>query len=76
MLQCLFTLLGQGRAVKRFANCTTLEEQRRMWDSSHFVYFFKHGPAWLVWLVAKFVALVMFNRTVLWWAPGWGVRWG
>lgn len=41
-----------------------------MWDSMALVYFVKHGPTVLVWLFSKLLALLLFNRFVLWFGGG------
>lgn len=41
-----------------------------MWDSMALVYFVKHGPRLLVWLFSKLLALLLFNRFVLWFGGG------
>jgi betaine lipid synthase len=34
------------------------------------VFFVKHGPTVLVWLFSKLLALLLFNRFVLWFGGG------
>ena len=70
VLQCLFTFLGFGKALKRLVNAPTLEEQKRLWNSNFIVHFIKHGPALLVWIFCKFVKVVFCNRVVLWFGGG------
>ncbi|GAX75478.1 hypothetical protein CEUSTIGMA_g2921.t1 [Chlamydomonas eustigma] len=70
VLQCLFTFLGLGKALKRIVNAPTLEEQKRLWNANFLVNFIKHGPAILVWLFCKFISLVFCNRVVLWFGGG------
>eukprot|EP00879_Flechtneria_rotunda_P028242 GHRR01030334.1.p1 GENE.GHRR01030334.1~~GHRR01030334.1.p1 ORF type:complete len:131 (-),score=29.96 GHRR01030334.1:815-1207(-) len=56
--------------MKKLANAPTLQEQRKQWDSMALVYFIKHGPRLLVWLFSKVLALLLFNRIVLWFGGG------
>lgn len=46
------------------------QEQRKIWDSMALVYFVKHGPRLLVWLFSKLLAVLLFNRFVLWFGGG------
>lgn len=34
------------------------------------MYFVKHGPTLLVWLFSKLLAMLLFNRFVLWFGGG------
>lgn len=70
VLQCLAVLLGMGGTVKRLANAATLEEQRKIWYAIPVVAFIKQGPAFLVWLFCKLLALVFCNQFVLWFGGG------
>eukprot|EP00195_Chlamydomonas_chlamydogama_P005703 CAMPEP_0202899678 /NCGR_PEP_ID=MMETSP1392-20130828/7850_1 /ASSEMBLY_ACC=CAM_ASM_000868 /TAXON_ID=225041 /ORGANISM="Chlamydomonas chlamydogama, Strain SAG 11-48b" /LENGTH=653 /DNA_ID=CAMNT_0049585927 /DNA_START=166 /DNA_END=2127 /DNA_ORIENTATION=- len=74
VLQCLAAFLGMSKTVKRLANAPTLEEQKKLWDSNSLVYFIKHGPKFLVWLFCKMVALLLFNKVVLWFGGGVPVK--
>jgi hypothetical protein len=46
------------------------QEQRKVWDGMALVYFVKQGPRLLVWLFSKLLALLLFNRFVLWFGGG------
>ncbi|KAF6256794.1 hypothetical protein COO60DRAFT_1656840 [Scenedesmus sp. NREL 46B-D3] len=70
VLQTLAMCCGLHFSMKRLANAQTLQEQRRQWDSLALVYFCKHGPQLLVWLFSKLLALLLFNRFVLWFGGG------
>ena len=70
VLQCLFTFLGFGKALKRLVNAPTLEEQKRLWNSNYIVHFIKHGPSLLVWIFCKMISLIFCNRVVLWFGGG------
>eukprot|EP00879_Flechtneria_rotunda_P011867 GHRR01012396.1.p1 GENE.GHRR01012396.1~~GHRR01012396.1.p1 ORF type:complete len:672 (+),score=176.99 GHRR01012396.1:1113-3128(+) len=70
VLQCLAVFCGLNMPMKKLANAPTLQEQRKQWDSMALVYFIKHGPRLLVWLFSKVLALLLFNRIVLWFGGG------
>lgn len=70
VLQCLAVLLGLSGTANRLANTQSLQEQRKIWDSMALVYFVKHGPRLLVWLFSKLLAVLLFNRFVLWFGGG------
>jgi hypothetical protein len=70
VLQTLAMCCGLHFSMKRLANAPTLQEQRKQWDSLALVYFCKHGPQLLVWLFSKLLALLLFNRFVLWFGGG------
>lgn len=61
---------GLHFAMRRLANAPSLAEQRRQWDSLALVAFVKRGPRLLVWLFSKLLALLLFNRIVLWFGGG------
>ena len=69
-IQAALWCLGLGGAVRRFVNAPTLEEQRKRWDALAPVHLVRRGPALAVWLVRKLIALIMFNRVVLWFCNG------
>lgn len=56
--------------MRKLANAPTLQEQRKQWDSIALVHFIKHGPRLLVFIFSKLLALLMFNRIVLWFGGG------
>ncbi|WIA39165.1 hypothetical protein OEZ86_005292 [Tetradesmus obliquus] len=70
VLQTLAMCCGLHFSAKRLANAPTLQEQRKQWDSLALVYFCKNGPQLLVWLFSKLLALLLFNRFVLWFGGG------
>ena len=70
VLKHLVTLVGLRGAVDRLLAARDLAEQRRVWDGLAAVRFVKHGPRLLVWLFTKLVALLLFNRLVLWFGGG------
>jgi predicted regulator of Ras-like GTPase activity (Roadblock/LC7/MglB family) len=70
VLQTLAMCCGLHFSTKRLANAPTLQEQRKQWDGLALVYFCKHGPQLLVWLFSKLLALLLFNRFVLWFGGG------
>ncbi|KAI8469365.1 MAG: hypothetical protein J3K34DRAFT_282994 [Monoraphidium minutum] len=70
VLQHLAALVGLSGAVRRLLAARDLAEQRRVWDGIAMVHFVKHGPRLLVWLFSKLLALLLFNRIVLWFGGG------
>jgi betaine lipid synthase len=70
VLQTLAMCIGLHYRMKRLANAPTLADQRKQWDNLALVYFIKHGPRLLVWLFSKLLALLLFNRVVLWFGGG------
>jgi betaine lipid synthase len=70
VLQTLAMCCGLHFSMKRLANAPTLQEQRKQWDGLALVYFCKAGPQLLVWLFSKLLALLLFNRFVLWFGGG------
>ena len=43
-----------------------VQEQVEIWDGLWPVRFFLHAPAWLVRFVTSMLAILLFNRFVLW----------
>jgi betaine lipid synthase len=70
VLQHLAKFVGLGGAVNRILESKDLAEQKRIWDSLALVHFVKNGPQLLVWLFGKLLALLLFNRLVLWFGGG------
>lgn len=70
VLQALAAAVGLGGAVRRLLGARDLEEQRRVWNGLALVRFVKHGPRLLVWLFGRLLALLLFNRVVLWFGGG------
>jgi betaine lipid synthase len=70
VIQVLVMAMGLKPTVDRLCHAPTLEQQRRLWDAIPLVRFVKHGPKLLVWLFSKVLALLLFNRPVLWFGGG------
>ena len=70
VIQVLIMLAGLKPTVDRLCHAPTLEAQRRLWDGVALVRFAKRGPSALVWLFSKALALLLFNRPVLWFGGG------
>lgn len=67
-VQLIVKLLGMGGAMDRLANASSLAQQRAAWDSAWFVRFCSQSPAWLVDGATRILALLAFNRFVMWYA--------
>ncbi len=65
-MQLLSKLLGMGGAMERLANAPTLAQQRAAWDSAWFVRFCSSAPNWIVDVSTRAIALLCFNRFVMW----------
>ncbi|EIE24752.1 diacylglyceryl-N,N,N-trimethylhomoserine synthesis protein [Coccomyxa subellipsoidea C-169] len=69
-MQLLSKLFGMGGAMERLANAPTLAQQRAAWDSAWFVRFCSNAPAWIVDVSTRLIALLCFNRFVMWFGAG------
>ncbi len=69
-MQLLANWLGMGEAMDRLAHAPTLSAQRAAWESAWFISFCLRAPAWLVDAATRLLALLAFNRFVLWCGPG------
>jgi hypothetical protein len=69
-MQLLANWLGMGEAMDRLAHAPTLAAQRAAWESAWFISFCLRAPAWLVDAATRLLALLAFNRFVLWCGPG------
>lgn len=58
--------LGMGRQWQAVATAPSLEAQRAAWERLWVVRLLRSVPAWLLSLIADFVALLFFNRFILW----------
>ena len=65
-MQLLAQWLGMGEAMDRLAHAPTLAAQRAAWESAWFISFCLRAPAWLVDAATRLLALLAFNRFVLW----------
>lgn len=65
-MQLLAQWLGMGEAMDRLAHARTLSAQRAAWESAWFISFCLRAPAWLVDAATRLLALLAFNRFVLW----------
>ena len=65
-MQLLAKWLGMGEAMDRLAHAPTLAAQRAAWESAWFISFCLRAPAWLVDAATRLLALLAFNRFVLW----------
>jgi betaine lipid synthase len=70
VIQILVMLVGMKPTVDAICHAPTLEKQREMWDGLVAVRFVKRAPRLLVWLFSKLLALLLFNRPVLWFGGG------
>lgn len=68
--QGLMRLMGMSRSLHQVAYANSLEEQKQAWESAWFVRLLRHAPAALLNLIADIVALICFNRFVLWFCGG------
>lgn len=69
-LQLLTTFLGLRSSMHKLVSAESVEEQAHVWDSLWPVRFFKTAPAWLVRLATNLLAVLLFNRFVLWFGGG------
>ena len=65
-MQTLAQLLGMGGAMRALGEAPTLAAQRAAWDGAWFVRFCHQAPAWLVDFVTRCIAILCFNRFVMW----------
>lgn len=65
-MQLLSKLFGMGGAMERLANAPTLAQQRAAWDSAWFVRFCSSAPSWIVDAATRVIAILCFNRFVMW----------
>jgi betaine lipid synthase len=70
VIQVLVMLAGMKPTVDALCHAPTLDRQREIWDGLPLVRFVKHGPKLLVWIFSKLLALLLFNRPVLWFGGG------
>lgn len=52
--------------MERLANAPTLAQQRSAWDSAWFVRFCSNAPNWMVDVSTRLIAILCFNRFVMW----------
>ena len=69
-VQQLVWWMGMGANMQHLAYAPTLKEQQEAWESAWFIRFLRAGPAWLVEMFTRILALIFFNRVVLWWVQG------
>jgi hypothetical protein len=65
-MQLLARALGMGGAMHALAEAPTLAAQRAAWDGAWFVRFCHTAPAWLVDTATRCLAVLFFNRFVMW----------
>jgi betaine lipid synthase len=70
VLQVLARATGLGGIADKLVSARDLDEQRAAWNAHPLVRFVKHGPSLLVWLFCRLIALLLFNRLVLWFGGG------
>ncbi len=69
-MQVLARCLGLGGAIKTVLEAPTLEDQRRIWNSTWIVRLLRSAPEPLVALISDTAALLFFNRLTLWFGAG------
>ena len=65
-MQTAAKALGMGGAMQRLAAAPTLATQREAWGGAWFVRFCHQAPAWLVDFATRVIAILCFNRFVMW----------
>lgn len=70
VMQTLAKLAGLGGTVNAILGAPTLEEQRRLWNSTWVVRLLSWAPAPLLSLISDAIAVIFFNRITLWFGAG------
>lgn len=69
-MQGFVKVLGLGGSIKELLEAPTIEDQRRIWESTWIIRLIRSAPGPLLSLISDTAALLFFNRVTLWFGAG------